>query len=104
MSGLTAHPSTYAQRKARLTAACTSGQGPFRLSKRTTSNLFRYGGRRASQARVIAAGDLNHVLGLDPQGRTLEVEGLITYEQVVAFTLPRGFLPTVTPELKHSGP
>lgn len=101
MANLSHRRSTYEQRKARVAASCTNGHGVVGLRKRTSSNLFRYNGRRHNNARAIAGSDFNHVLALDPQACTLEVEGLITYEQVVNFTLPRGFLPTVTPELKH---
>ncbi len=92
---------SYEQRKARVTAACGNLVGDMHIRKRTTSNLFRYAGRRSPQADAISLGDFNHVLALDAQARTLEVEGLITYEQVVNFTLAHGFLPTVAPELKH---
>ena len=91
----------YLQRKARVAAACAEVKGPVRFRKRTTSNRFRYRAERRADVSVISLGDFNHVLGLDTQTRTLEVEGLTTFEETVRFTLARGFLPTVAPELKH---
>jgi FAD/FMN-containing dehydrogenase len=78
----------------------TSGQGQLRLQKSTISNLFRYEPRGAAQRRVSLA-EFDGVLGLDPAARTVEVEGLATFETVVRYTLARGFLPLVAPELKH---
>jgi metallophosphoesterase superfamily enzyme len=91
----------YEQRKARVTAACDNLVGDIHIRKDTSSNLFRYAERRSPQADAISLGDFNHVIALNAQERTLEVEGLITYQQVVDFTLAHGFLPTVAPELKH---
>jgi FAD/FMN-containing dehydrogenase len=92
---------SYEHRKARVAEACARAGGATRIKKRSTSNLFRYSGRRNDRVRPIALSDFNHVLSLDEQAKTLEVEGLITYEQVVRFTLAHGLLPTVAPELKH---
>src|SRR4030095_7798459 len=39
--------------------------------------------------------------GVDPVARTLDVEGLATFERIVDATLPHGLIPPVTPELKH---
>ncbi|MFQ5938175.1 MAG: FAD-binding oxidoreductase, partial [Acidiferrobacterales bacterium] len=101
MTDANPHLAIYEQRKARVAAACANLDGGMRIGKRTTSNLFRYTGRRNHDADAIPLGDFNHVLALHAQARTLEVEGLITYEQVVTFTLAHGFRPTVAPELKH---
>jgi FAD/FMN-containing dehydrogenase len=87
-------------RKARLAAALVKRGTAAGLRKRTSSNLFRY----APRARAAAALDLrsfDHVLALDPAERVLDVEGLATYESVVSYTLRHGFVPLVTPELKH---
>jgi FAD/FMN-containing dehydrogenase len=81
--------------------AATGGQ--FALRKRTASNLFRYTPRqraRGDRARVDLSG-FQEILGLDETARTLDVEGLATFESIVDYTLPRGFVPLVTPELKH---
>ncbi|MGR6036344.1 MAG: FAD-binding protein [Candidatus Nitrosoglobus sp.] len=72
-----------------------------RVKKRTTSNLFRYQGRQAKATTAISLKNFNHILHLDSNTQTLEVEGLTTYEQIVEETLPQGFLPTIVPELKH---
>lgn len=91
----------YQARLARLARRLGDGRGGFRLGKRTTSNLFRYAGGERAARRTVSLAAFNHVLDLDRAGRVLEVEGLCTYAQVVAHTLPRGFLPAVTPELRH---
>ena len=90
----------YAEKTARLTSNWQSGSGPLRLEKSTISNLFRYQPRGAA-ARRLSLGEFNHVLALDRAARTVEVEGLTTYETVVRYCLEHGFLPLVAPELKH---
>jgi hypothetical protein len=77
-----------------------SGSGQLRLAKATISNLFRYQ-PRDTPARRLSLGEFNEVIALDPAARTLEVEGLATFETIVSYCLPRGFLPLVSPELKH---
>ena len=41
------------------------------------------------------------MIAVNPIERTLDVEGLTTFEQIVDATLPYGLVPPVTPELKH---
>ncbi len=70
---------------------------PVRLAKRT-SNLFR--------SRVAAAGpgldvtSFDGVLAVDPVTRTAEVQGMTTYEHLVAATLPYGLMPRCVPQLR----
>jgi len=71
-----------------------------RLHKRTSSNLFRYAPRREAR-RGLDLDGFDHVLGADPATRTLDAEGLATFESIVEHTLPHGLVPLVTPELKH---
>ncbi len=96
---------TYADKVQRLKEQWRSGQGQLQLQlqKGTISNLFRYQPRSASghQVRRVRLDEFNGVIGLDPGGRTIEVEGLATYETVVRYCLARGFLPLVAPELKY---
>ncbi len=91
---------SYDLKVARLTSNWQNGSGPLRLEKSTISNLFRYQPRGAA-ARRLSLGEFNHVLHLDKTARTVEVEGLTTYETVVRHCLAHGFLPLVAPELKH---
>ena len=91
-------PNSYAEKTARLTSNWQSGAGQLRLAKSTISNLFRYQ-PRGTAARRISLGEFNHVIGLDAQARTVEVEGLTTYETVVRHCLTHGFLPLVAPEI-----
>jgi FAD/FMN-containing dehydrogenase len=74
--------------------------GTVRLAKRT-SNLFR--------ARATTAGpglDVSELTGVvqidtaDPDAATADVQGMCTYEQLVATTLPKGYLPYVVPQLR----
>lgn len=74
---------------------------PIRIKKKTTSNLFRYQGRQNQHYNSLSLQDFNHVLFLDRDNHTLDVEGLSTFEQIVDYTLAQGFLPLVAPELKH---
>ncbi len=89
----------HAQRAAQASRAlrdALAGAAPVGLQK-ATSNLFRdvHAGRQP-----LDLGDLCHVIEADPQGRWVDVEGLTTYEDLVAWTLPRGFMPAVVPQLK----
>lgn len=93
-------PESYAEKVARLTSNWQQGAGQLRLAKSTISNLFRYQPRGVA-ARRVSLGEFNHVIALDAAARTVEVEGLTTYETVVHYCLGHGFLPLVAPELKH---
>jgi len=92
--------SRYAEKKARLQQGWQQGEGPLRLEKSTISNLFRYQPRGAATRRVSLR-EFNEIIELDTAARTLEVEGLTTFETIVSHTLQHGFLPLVAPELKH---
>src|SRR5437763_11405530 len=69
---------------------------PVRLRKRT-SNLFRPRDRAASP---LDADGFSGVLSVDVEGRTADVGGMTTYEDLVDATLPHGLMPLVVPELK----
>lgn len=68
-----------------------------RLSK-PTSNLFRM--RAKTNARGLETSGLTGVIAVDPAGRTADVGGMCTYEDLVAATLPHGLAPMVVPQLK----
>ena len=68
-----------------------------RLAK-PTSNLFRI--RAERDAPGLDTSGLTNVLRVDPQGRTADVAGMCTYEDLVAATLPYGLSPLVVPQLK----
>ncbi|MEU4570693.1 FAD-binding oxidoreductase [Micromonospora sp. NPDC023956] len=70
---------------------------PVRLAKRT-SNLFRP--RSAVASPGLDVGGLTGVLGVDPVTRTADVQGMCTYEDLVAVTLPHGLMPLVVPQLR----
>ncbi|MFI7550406.1 FAD-binding oxidoreductase [Micromonospora sediminimaris] len=76
-------------------AAVPPGQ-PVRLAKRT-SNLFR---PRSAPASGLDVSGLGGVLGVDPTARTADVQGMCTYERLVAATLPYGLMPLVVPQLR----
>ena len=77
-------------------AAIPAGD-PVRLAKHT-SNLFR---PRAKVSRPgLDVSDLDGILGVDPDARTADVQGMTTYEHLVDATLPHGLMPTVVPQLK----
>ncbi|NLU80040.1 FAD-binding oxidoreductase [Micromonospora sp. HNM0581] len=76
-------------------AAVPRGQ-PVRLAKRT-SNLFR---PRSAAASGLDVSGLGGVIGVDPVARTADVQGMCTYERLVAATLPHGLMPLVVPQLR----
>jgi FAD/FMN-containing dehydrogenase len=93
-------PAGYARRRAALAAALRAAGdagAPIGLAKRT-SNLFR--DREGAGKRRLDLTAFNHVLGVDTDRGTADVEGLTTYEDFVAATLPRGMMPAVVPQLK----
>ncbi len=77
--------------------AAVPATAPVRLAKRT-SNLFRP--RAAAQAPGLDVSGLDGVLHVDPVGRTADVQGMCTYEDLVAATLPHGLMPLVVPQLR----
>jgi len=70
---------------------------PVRLAKRT-SNLFRP--RTPVSAPGLDVSGLGGVIAVDPQRRTADVQGMCTYEDLVAATLPHGLMPLVVPQLR----
>jgi FAD/FMN-containing dehydrogenase len=70
---------------------------PVRLGKRT-SNLFRTRAETATPRLDVSA--FRGVLEVDVAGRTADVLGMTTYEELVAATLPHGLMPLVVPQLK----
>ena len=68
-----------------------------RLAK-PTSNLFRARAKR--QAPGLDTSGLVSVIAVDPENRTADVDGMCTYEDLVAATLPYGLAPLVVPQLK----
>ena len=91
----------YQKRKARISELSKNAAGEIRFRKNTSSNLFRYRRNKNRGQNEIPLEDFNHVLLFDGNSCTLEVEGLITFEQLVTYSLSHGFLPPVAPELKH---
>ncbi|MEG9227247.1 FAD-binding oxidoreductase [Aeromicrobium sp. Sec7.5] len=70
---------------------------PVRLAKRT-SNLFRP--RTATTAPGLDVSGLDGVIAIDPDAATADVQGMCTYEDLVAATLPHGLMPFVVPQLR----
>jgi len=72
-----------------------------RLAKRT-SNLFRP--RTAPSGAGLDVHGLAGVISLDTEPAdgpaTADVQGMCTYEQLVATTLPKGYMPLVVPQLR----
>ena len=79
-----------------LQAARRSGL-PAGLGK-STSNLFRQ--RHPVARHTLDVRAFDHVLSIDAERMTADVEGMITYEALVEETLRYGLLPAVVPQLK----
>jgi FAD/FMN-containing dehydrogenase len=77
-------------------AAIPLGQ-PVRLAKRT-SNLFRQ--RTARTTPGLDVSGLGGVIAIDTVAGTADVQGMCTYEHLVAEVLPHGFIPYVVPQLR----
>jgi FAD/FMN-containing dehydrogenase len=70
---------------------------PVRLAKQT-SNLFRP--RSSSSSPGLDVAQLASVIGVDPAAQTADVQGMCTYENLLAATLPHDLMPLVVPQLK----
>src|SRR6476659_5137444 len=70
---------------------------PVRLAKKT-SNLFRP--RAESKAPGLDVTGLGGVISIDRGANTADVQGMCTYEDLVAETLAYGLMPLVVPQLK----
>jgi FAD/FMN-containing dehydrogenase len=92
--GVTAHQRAVASLQASY-RALPSGS-PIRLAKRT-SNLFR---PPEKSGRGLDVSNLRGVIEIDEQARTADVQGMCTYEDLVAQTLAHGLMPLVVPQLK----
>lgn len=77
--------------------AALPADAPVRLAKRT-SNLFRP--RVAAQSPGLSVDGFSGVLSVDAAGRTADVLGMTTYEQLVDVTLAHGLMPAVVPQLR----
>jgi FAD/FMN-containing dehydrogenase len=89
----------YEERRARLQAdyRALPSDAPVRLAKRT-SNLFRT--RERTPSPGLSVRDFTGVLSIDADQRTADVQGMTTYEDLVAATLPYGLMPLVVPQLR----
>src|SRR3954462_6130293 len=63
-----------------------------------TSTLFRP--RAAATGPGLDVSGLTGVIALDSEAGTADVQGMCTYEELVAVTLPKGFMPLVVPQLR----
>jgi FAD/FMN-containing dehydrogenase len=68
-----------------------------RLAKKT-SNLFRP--RQGNDSPGLDVSGLDGVIAIDTEAATADVQGICTYEQLVAETLAHGFIPYVVPQLR----
>ena len=73
-----------------------SPEGPVRLAK-ATSNLFR---PRDRAQRGLDVSGLAGAISVDPVARTVDVQGMCTYETLVDVTLAYGLMPLVVPQLR----
>lgn len=87
--------SAYAQKAQQVLAALADG-ATVGVSK-PTSNLFR---DRAVPTPRVSLARFNEVIEVDPVGRTVEAEGLITYQALADACLAQGLMPGVVPQLK----
>jgi len=98
---MTPESAAHARRRAELLAAMQSGAAdeavPLGLDKRS-SNLFR--DRKQDARHRLDLSGFCHVLEINPAGGWVDVEGLTSYEELVAKTLPHGVMPAVVPQLK----
>ena len=90
-------PHAVAVDRLRSSYAAIAPSAPVRLAK-TTSNLFRQ--RAAAAGPGLDVSGLRGVISIDPDGLTADVQGMCTYEDLVAETLRFGLIPYVVPQLR----
>ena len=95
VTGTTQHEKAVQQLRASYDAIAPGA--PVRLAKRT-SNLFRP--RDAIKTNGLDVSGLDGVVSVDAAGRTADVQGMCTYEDLVDATLPHGLIPLVVPQLR----
>src|SRR3954447_12616488 len=95
VTGSTQHQD--AVRRLRASYDALAPGSPVRLAKRT-SNLFRP--RDAIAVAGLDVSGLTGVVDIDVEGRTADVQGMCTYEDLVDATLPHGLIPLVVPQLR----
>ncbi len=89
---------SYEERAASLARAIAANdQSDLRLAKRT-SNLFR--DRRPAARNRLDVRAFDHVIEVNTRAGWVDVEGMVTYEQLVEETLRFGVMPAVVPQLK----
>src|SRR5512133_2182847 len=91
------HAARRAALAAQLRARGAGSAAPLGLGKHS-SNLFR--DRQQSAKQRLDLSDFCHVLAIDTAQGWVDVEGLATYEALVAQTLKQGVMPAVVPQLK----
>ncbi|MHA6750600.1 FAD-binding oxidoreductase [Dermacoccus nishinomiyaensis] len=94
LAGEAAHASAVAQLRASFEAIPAGAT--VRLAKKT-SNLFRP--REKAKVGLDVSG-LTGVIRIDADARTADVQGMCTYENLVAATLEHGLMPLVVPQLR----
>ena len=88
---------SYEDRRDTLISSFNETKDTVRLGK-DTSNLFR--DRSQTKRPSLNVRSFNHVLDVDPDHHWVEVEGMTSYADLVAATLPHECMPCVVPELK----
>jgi FAD/FMN-containing dehydrogenase len=84
-------------RRLQASYAAIPPEAPVRLAK-PTSNLFR--NRTRTDTPGLDVSGLRGVVEVDVAARTADVQGMCTYEDLVAATLPHGLVPFVVPQLR----
>ncbi len=90
--------SAYAERRDALIEQLDARNGSGVALGKSTSNLFRDRGPQPRDRLDVSQFD--HVLGVDPQQQSVDVEGMTPYDALAAATLAKGVMPCVVPQLK----
>src|ERR1035441_1507829 len=104
MDTIREHEARYQARSAALAAGLQAARrsGLTASLTKSTSNLFRH--RNPAVRHGLDVRAFHHVLRIDAQRLTADVEGMVTYDELVEQTLRHGLLPAVVPQLKTITP
>src|ERR1051325_8536648 len=83
----------YEERKQRLSEVVRANRAASLRLDKPTSNLFR--DRKDTAAQRLDVRQFTAVLGVDAAAGTIDVEGMATYDTIVAAALAHGVMPAV---------
>src|SRR4051812_41452737 len=90
----------YEERKRRLSEIVKANRAPSLRLDKPTSNVFCDRKKTPTPTQRLDVRQFAAVLGVDRANGIIDVEGMATYDTIVAASLAHGVMPAVVPQLK----